>query len=75
VNGIDEGAGECTGSYATPTAAPGYLCIYLNITSNATGITGNVPGGAATPCGFLVDWNTSTTGSSGVMGSWAYTAP
>ena len=76
VDGIDEGVGnECTGSYATPTAAPGFLCIYVSITSNATGITGNVPGGEPTKYGFLLDWGTTTTGGSGVMGSWAYTAP
>jgi hypothetical protein len=33
--GIGETDGHCQGTSAAPTAAPGYLCLYLVATSNA----------------------------------------
>jgi hypothetical protein len=75
---------HCTGTAAAPTAAPGYLCVYIRL----DGLTAN--GGdqgplfiedpstlhdGAAPFGALVSCTVAGTGDGFVMGSWAVTAP
>jgi hypothetical protein len=68
--------GACTGSYASPTAPGGYVCIYVNFIIQATGLVGFVPGAESTPYGFGLAWDAAGKGtSSDVQGDWAYTAP
>jgi hypothetical protein len=68
--------GRCKGSYKSPTAPDGYVCIYVNFIENATGPEGFVPFGQPTPYGFGVFVKAAAKGSSSdVEGDWAYTAP
>jgi len=73
--GIDDPGGICTGSYANPTAAPGYACIYPSGATNAKNLQATVPGGMSTPLGFAVQYFGVATGYAELAGSWAYTAP
>jgi hypothetical protein len=76
VDGQDDPLDQCTGSYADSTAPAGYVCIYLNFISNASGIGGFVPNGEPTKNGFGMFWTTpSATAPYVVEGDWAYTAP
>jgi hypothetical protein len=67
---------NCTGSTATPTAAPGFACIYEDVNVNVEKIE---PGGPVTvpdPWGFMVDWSaTAANQQSSLRFTWAYTAP
>jgi hypothetical protein len=73
--GIDDPGGVCTGSYANPTAAAGYACIYPSGATNAKNLQATVPGGMSTPLGFAVQYFGVATGYAELSGSWAYTAP
>jgi hypothetical protein len=77
---------HCKGSKATPTAAPGYLCIYLISNDNAG--TWQFPGPAylypqdpaqsnfgAGPFGVVLTARAMTAGRMTVWASWAVTAP
>lgn len=68
-----QSSGLCTGSYTTPTAPPGKVCIYPSTLSNVTMLRGN----ALRRNGFEIEWRSvpSLTGRTEVQGSWAYTAP
>jgi hypothetical protein len=68
-------SGACTGSYASPTAPGGDVCIYITQNVNDTGLGGIVPSAQPTSSGFGLFWRTVTTGTSFVEGDWAYTAP
>ena len=76
VGGSDSTPAQCTGSYASPTAAAGYVCIYPAPRSfnNGTG-QGFVPFGAATKYGFAVEFTPTQDVRSALQGVWAYTAP
>jgi hypothetical protein len=74
---------HCSGNAGSPTAAAGYLCIYISSTSNSSTIGGNTlepkePGnlnyGAAT-FGVILTALAYSTGTVEVVGSWAVTAP
>jgi hypothetical protein len=73
--GVDDPGGVCTGSYADPTAAAGYACIYPSGATNAKNLQATVPGGMSTPLGFAVQYFGVATGPAELAGSWAYTAP
>jgi hypothetical protein len=73
--GVDDPGGLCTGSYANPTAPPGYACVYASGETNAKNLQATVPGGASTPLGFAVQYFGVATGHAELAGSWAYTAP
>lgn len=74
----------CTGDSETPTAAPGYLCIYIanddNVYQNVTGYDlypqdpGTLNFGAAR-FGVMLSLRSASSGAFGVQGSWAVTAP
>jgi hypothetical protein len=67
---------NCTGSRATPTAAKGFVCIYPNITVDASTISGNASVVGDTKLGFQMEWIATTADSqSSVRAEWAYTAP
>jgi hypothetical protein len=74
VDVADDPGDLCTGNYTTPTAPAGYVCVYLNASSNATGQDGFVPFGQPTKYGFNMNWDTAA-GQYYTQGSWAYTAP
>jgi len=75
---------HCSGTTGSPTAAPGYLCIYIRVTSNEEPITGedpfypqdvqNLNFGAST-FGVLLTARAIATGNVAVDGAWAVTAP
>jgi hypothetical protein len=68
--------GACTGSYASPTAPGGDVCVYLDFTHNVTAALGIVPDGQATPYGFGLFWEGASKGENSIAeGDWAYTAP
>jgi hypothetical protein len=73
--GIDDPGGVCTGTYANPTAAAGYACIYPSGATNAKNLQATVPGGMSTPLGFAVQYFGVATGYAELAGSWAYSAP
>jgi hypothetical protein len=74
---------HCTGSPGAPTAAPGYLCIYVRFDGNDSNGSGQGPlfvedpsmlhNGAAT-FGVLMAFDVVSTGEGFVLGSWAVTA-
>jgi hypothetical protein len=75
---------HCSGSSGAPTAAPGYLCIYIVFQSNnyyastSDPLYPQEPGtlnfGAST-FGTILTAKANTTGTVDVVGSWAVTAP
>jgi hypothetical protein len=84
--GIGETDGHCQGTSAAPTAAPGYLCLYLVATSNAA--TFALPGApflypqeagngnlGTSPFGVLLTARADTAGRVSVWAAWAVTAP
>jgi hypothetical protein len=79
-NGTDA---QCTGTPASPPAAPGYLCIYIRADINVRQvIPGNEfypqkPGAldfGSTTFGVLLSAESAAAGDVEVMGSWAVTA-
>lgn len=74
----------CNGTYASPDAAPGHLCVYESATLNAGpsgdrstwSITG-APGDDVVPnrLGFMVQGSGSGGGPFTLIGTWAYRAP
>jgi hypothetical protein len=80
----DAPAGQCTGSVANPTAAPGTLCVYEQSRGNVA--AGNwwicqssfcafSGGGGGTPFGFGIQIGAAGAGSYWSRGTWAVTAP
>jgi hypothetical protein len=64
---------QCTGSFASPTAPPGTLCVYLK---DAIGVTNvrTIPSGALRA--FLFTWDAETANQHSTLQiAWAYTAP
>jgi hypothetical protein len=83
---IGETDAHCQGSSAAPTAAPGYLCLYLIATSNATRFA--IPGApflypqeagngnyGASAFGVLLTARAEAAGRVSVWAGWAVTAP
>jgi hypothetical protein len=77
---------HCQGSKADPTAAPGYLCIYLISSNNAGAFQGSGPGYfypqepansnfGAGPFGVVLTARSAGAGRLSVWASWAVTAP
>jgi hypothetical protein len=74
---------HCTGTSAAPTAAPGYLCLYIANDFDVTPITGlsvypqNLGNSAegASPFGAMLTAQATTTGDMSIEGSWAVAAP
>jgi hypothetical protein len=77
---------HCQGSKAAPTAAPGYLCIYLISSFNAGAFQGSGPGYfypqepansnfGAGPFGVVLTARSAGAGRLSVWASWAVTAP
>jgi len=75
VDGIDDDSGECTGTAAAPTAAPGYACIYVYASENATVNGGYIWSTQTSKYGFQMSWDSTAGGYSFVFANWAYTAP
>jgi hypothetical protein len=75
VDGSDDPGDACTGTYANPTAPAGFVCVYINTSTNLSNIIGFVPFGQVTRFGFAVDGTTGAGGNAYFTGSWAYTAP
>jgi hypothetical protein len=82
-------ASACTGSFASPTAAPGFVCLYQNAAAAVNlsfqgGELGYAAGadfssffatGDGSRFGFIVLNNAPAAGLMATAGSWAYTAP
>jgi hypothetical protein len=74
---------HCAGTSAAPTAAPGYLCLYVRNEFDVTPITGfsvypqNLGDSAegASPFGAMLTAQATTTDDMSIEGSWAVTAP
>ncbi len=65
----------CTGTFAVPDAAEGYVCVYPGIFDNVSSL---VVRGGISQTGFLMSWQFKNTVSSGVTefdATWAYRAP
>jgi hypothetical protein len=77
VDGSDENAGECTGTFANPTAAAGYVCVYPETEQNIYSVQGGASEQSPTKYGFLVYGYSSQGGPHPVAltATWAYTAP
>lgn len=68
---------NCTGSVESPSAPPGWLCLYpVNVQNVAAGTlrATALPAGSSRH-GFFVRWKNSSSGLSGIRMVWAYTAP
>jgi hypothetical protein len=67
---------NCTGSTANPTAAAGFVCVYPDVITGATGISGDTGVNGDKKLGFELEWvATSANEQSSVRAEWAYTAP
>jgi hypothetical protein len=68
---------SCTGNPNAPTAPAGKVCLYLSSTQGVdTTVEGTaIPSLLGSRSGFAVHAASLTTGSTGVFGTWAYTAP
>ena len=71
VDGVTGGE-TCTGSVSAPTAPPGALCIYREMTVNGTMAAGR---GDRPRTGFIVELISAGVGDAFAEGTWAYTAP
>lgn len=80
VDGPYEGSAVCRGSFASPTAPPGRVCIYEvqaaigENTEDEEGIAAAFNDGAV-PSGFGLRIYATATGDVKFFASWAYTAP
>jgi hypothetical protein len=80
----DANHADCTGSYASPTAPAGFVCIYPVAGTNVAQVSGKEPfeldssgqpnAGQPTPYGFIVQTTAIGAGQLLSQGSWAYTA-
>ena len=75
VNGVDEVGSTCTGTSTSPTASPGYVCIYPYSTGGLAASSGSIWGVGTNPWGFQVSLYASTTGEVYWFANWAYRAP
>lgn len=68
-----ESSGLCSGSYTSPTAPPGKVCVYPSTLQNVILLRAN----ALSKGGFEVEWRSvpSVNASTEMQASWAYTAP
>jgi hypothetical protein len=65
---------QCTGSFASPTAPPGKVCVYLKDAINVTDVV--TIAAANVPRAFLLSWEAQDDASHSTMQiAWAYTAP
>jgi hypothetical protein len=74
IDGLDEASGECTGTAANPTAAPGYVCMYPYEVSDMTPNAGYIWGsGDGTNWGFQASVDADLV-DTGVwwFANWAY---
>jgi hypothetical protein len=62
---------ECPGTAEAPAAAPGYLCVFVNLAENAKD---GLRGVGAHPYGFTVLGLTEAAGAIVIEGTWAVTA-
>jgi hypothetical protein len=70
---------QCTGSFNSPTAPRGKVCIYIDVLYMAYDLQAQLVAAEANPAegspyGFGVQWFTAS-GTSKVKATWAYTAP
>jgi hypothetical protein len=75
IDGVDEAASECTGSYASPTATAGYVCLYPRRTAGVNIVDGYVPFSDPTKYGFAMKAQSTGGGQVIAEGTFAYTAP
>jgi hypothetical protein len=76
VAGVDGSVTECPGTGWSPTAAPGYVCIYPVSVGFAVVNGGHMWGGLdTTKWGFQISWNSTGAGPTQFFGTWAYRAP
>jgi hypothetical protein len=80
VDGNDEAAAECAGTAASPTAAPGFVCVYPWFQGNVEaaspdGVIWGDDAAAAEKWGFQVSLKAEADGSTAWFANWAYTAP
>lgn len=73
--GADATAAQCPGTAASPSAAPGYVCIYPYAQHNAALNNGAIWSGHTDKYGFQMSWSSVAGGVSWVFANWAYTAP
>lgn len=74
---------QCTGSYPTPTAPAGKVCIYISLLSYAgissgtieAYVVSDIDAGMTNTPGFMVRVVNSAPGDVYIRGIWAYTAP
>jgi hypothetical protein len=73
IDGVDEASGECAGTAANPTAAPGYVCMYPYSVSSMTENAGYIWGGGdGTNWGFQASVDAAATGEVWWFANWAY---
>jgi hypothetical protein len=72
---IDGSPSQCAGTAAAPTAAPGYVCIYVYAQHNAALNQGAIWSSNTDKYGFQMSWSSQSGGLSWVFANWAYTAP
>jgi hypothetical protein len=80
VDGNDEAAAECAGTAASPTAAPGFVCVYPWFQANVEaaspdGVIWGDDAAAAEKWGFQVSLKAEADGFTAFFANWAYTAP
>jgi len=74
--GADAIPSQCPGTAASPSAAPGYVCIYPYSESNDTLNAGFIWSSNTDKYGFQMSWSAVTAGvKAWVFANWAYTAP
>jgi hypothetical protein len=64
---------QCTGSFASPTAPAGKVCVYLKDAINVTNVA--TIAAADSPRAFLFTWEAENFNPSSMQIAWAYTAP
>lgn len=65
----------CTGTIDSPSAPPGYLCIYPAGAENAKNIRATALPNDRGSFGFYLRWDSHGAGGTSVRGVWAYQAP
>jgi hypothetical protein len=77
VDGTPEDTGQCNGTVSNPTAAAGWVCIYLYYESGVGAAEGYIWGGGDgdVKWGFQASAFSLGAGPTGWFGTWAYKAP
>jgi hypothetical protein len=68
----DDDDASCTGSFQSPTAPPGKVCLYVDVMGPGVG---TLRGYGLGRRGFFVYSLPNSPSNTGARGSWAYTAP